>query len=194
MGSVESHTKDSCAGNDLPGRVSSETADGFEAGAVAGQFTVTISAPSSTDTVIDYTLTGTATSGTDYTPLTGQVTILAGDTFATIDIPTIDDAMAEPTETVIATLTGIASGDADISIGGTSSGTINLIDNDSVTWSITGDASVTEGGTASYVLHMTGVVPNGEAITLRTPTRRVIGPIFKAADVALPKNIHPAQS
>jgi transposase len=35
---------------------------------------------------------------------------------------------------------------------------------------------------------------NGEPITLRTPTRGAIGPIFKAAGVALPKNIRPAQS
>ncbi len=142
------------------------TADGFESGSAAGRFTVLISTPSSTDTVIDYTLTGTATSSNDYTPLTGQVTILAGDTFATIDIPTIDDAMAEPTETVIATLTGIASGDADISIGGTSSATIDLIDNDNVTWSLTGDATVTEGVAANYALHLAGIVPNGEAISV----------------------------
>ena len=82
------------------------TADGFESGSVAGQFTVTITTPSSTNTVIDYTLTGTATSGIDFAPVSGQVTILAGDTSATIDIATIDDAMTEPTETIIATLTG----------------------------------------------------------------------------------------
>lgn len=35
---------------------------------------------------------------------------------------------------------------------------------------------------------------NGDPIILRTPTRGAIGPIFKAAGVALPKNIRPAHS
>jgi len=142
------------------------TADGFETGSVSGQFTVSISSPSNIDTVIDYSITGTATSGNDFTALTGQVTILAGDTTATIDVPTIDDALAEPTETLTATLTGITSGDGDISLSGATTATINLIDNDTVTWSITGDASVLEGATANYVIQLAGLVPNGEAISV----------------------------
>lgn len=35
---------------------------------------------------------------------------------------------------------------------------------------------------------------DGETITLRTPTQGAVGPIFKAAGVALPRNIRPAQS
>ena len=45
------------------------TTDASEAGLVNGEFTVTITNPSSTDTVIDYTVAGSATSGNDFTPL-----------------------------------------------------------------------------------------------------------------------------
>ena len=45
-----------------------------------GRFTVTLSQASATDTVIDYSITGTAANGTDFALLSGQVTILAGAT------------------------------------------------------------------------------------------------------------------
>jgi len=70
-----------------------------------GQFRVT--RPSSNtagDMVVHYTVSGTATNGDDYTMLTGTVTILDGQTSATIDVVVTDDAIAESTETVIVTL------------------------------------------------------------------------------------------
>ena len=45
--------------------------DADEAGLVNGEFTVTMTNPSSTDTVINYTVAGSATSGNDFTPLGG---------------------------------------------------------------------------------------------------------------------------
>ena len=62
------------------------TTDGNEAGPVDGVFTVTQSTTAVSDTVIDYTVTGSATEGTDYDNLSGTVTIPAGDTTATIDV------------------------------------------------------------------------------------------------------------
>ena len=44
-----------------------------------GRFTVTLSGASATDTIIGYTLGGTATEGSDFTALPGFVTILATD-------------------------------------------------------------------------------------------------------------------
>ena len=69
-----------------------------------GQFTVTISKPSDTDTVISYVVSGDATPGSDYTTLTGTVTILANATTATIDVNVIDDNLLEDNETVTVTL------------------------------------------------------------------------------------------
>ena len=124
------------------------TSDGDETGPTTGSFTVTLSTTSATDTIVDYSVSGTAASGSDFTPLSGQVTILAGDTTATIDVPVIDDILVEGTENVGITLTGIASGNPSIAIGGTSSASINLYDNDHATWSISGDSSVGEGNSA----------------------------------------------
>src|SRR5205807_2298444 len=52
----------------------------------SGVFRVTQTAVSSTDTVVNYSIGGTATAGSDYTALTGSVTIPAGQTFADINV------------------------------------------------------------------------------------------------------------
>ena len=63
------------------------TTDANEAGPVDAQFTVTQSTTSASDTIVSYTIAGTATAGgTDYTTLSGSVTVLAGATTATIDV------------------------------------------------------------------------------------------------------------
>ena len=89
-----------------------KTTDGNEAGPVSGVFTVTQTAASSTDTILSYSVGGTATSGSDYTALPSAVTIPAGATSAPITVAVNDDSLVEPNETVIVTLTGITAGDA----------------------------------------------------------------------------------
>jgi hypothetical protein len=112
-----------------------------------GQFTVSLSNISSTDTVISYSVGGDATSASDYTPVTGTVIILAGQTSALIDVNVINDVLLEDNETVVITLTGISSGDADISVGAANSDVVTISDNDTaeVTIGVT-DSSVTEEG------------------------------------------------
>ena len=101
-----------------------------------GQFTVTQTALSSSDTVITYSVGGTATpSGTsalvdDYTKLTGTVTILAGQSTATIDVTVLDNALVENDETVIVTLTGFVSRDPNVSLSGTLTDTVTIFDDD----------------------------------------------------------------
>ena len=68
-------------------RIAANDADASETGPDNGQYTVTLSKASSTDTTIAYTVTGTAASGDDFTPLSGSVTITAGNTTAAIDLP-----------------------------------------------------------------------------------------------------------
>ena len=80
-----------------------------------GVFTVNLSTASATDTVVGYSVAGTATAGTDYTALSGAVTISANATSATISVPVIDDSLVEDGETVIITLTGVTSGTASLS-------------------------------------------------------------------------------
>ena len=68
--------------------------------------TIQVNRSNNTNTalVVNYTVSGTATSGVDYEALPGSVTIPAGASSVPIVIRPIDDTLLEPTETVIVTL------------------------------------------------------------------------------------------
>jgi len=104
------------------------TTGATEAGG-AGVFTVTQTAMSSTDTVVSYTVGGTA-SGADITALAGTVTILAGDTSATVNVTATNDALVEGAETVSLTLTGTDNGAITVDAG-SATDSIDITDNDS---------------------------------------------------------------
>ncbi|MBF7093427.1 hypothetical protein IUY40_17980, partial [Flavobacterium sp. ALJ2] len=53
--------------------------------------------------IVNYTVSGTAINGTDYTALTGSVTIPAGSSYATIEIAALTDNLIELDETVVIT-------------------------------------------------------------------------------------------
>ena len=122
------------------------TTDGSEGG-TDGQFTVTLSSPSSTNTLISLSVGGTASGGVDYASLPFNATIVAGQTTAVIDVAVLDDSIFEGNETVEVTLLGIASGEAGISVGSANTATVNIVDDElGQTVSITAiDGS--EGGT-----------------------------------------------
>lgn len=67
-------------------------------------FNVTRSDTGATDLVVTYSVTGTATAGSDYEVLTGTVTIAAGQTAASFSLVAINDSDYEPDETVIVSL------------------------------------------------------------------------------------------
>ena len=123
------------------------TTDGDETGPVAGVFTVTQTAAASVDTVLTYSVGGSATSGDDFTALSGTVTIAAGSTSATINVATINDALVEATEDVIVTLTGFTARDPNVTIDGANDvATLDIIDNDAATVSITATTNADESG------------------------------------------------
>jgi hypothetical protein len=75
-------------------------------GTLNAVFIVTLSAASSQNIVVAYaTADGTATAGTDYEARSGQVTIPAGQTSATIAVPVTGDRSAENSETFSLRLT-----------------------------------------------------------------------------------------
>ena len=117
---------------------------------VNGVMTLTQTAVSSTDTLIAYSVAGAATPGTDYTALSGTVTIPAGATTATITIPVIDDFIVEGDETVIVTLTSITSGLATLGVTLIATNTID--DNEPAIVTI---ANTTEGGGRASQRRMT---------------------------------------
>jgi large repetitive protein len=142
------------------------TANGNEQGAVSGVFTVTQTNPSSVDTVLNYSVGGTATSGSDYTPLSGSVTIPAGATSATITVPVIDDTQPEPTETVSVTLTGIAAGNTNVVLDpspANRTATLSILDNDIGTTIDLADASDSGASNTDNITNVTTPTLTGAA-------------------------------
>ena len=132
------------------------------------QFTVSMTNPSDSPTVIAYTVIGSATSGTDFSPLPGTITLPAGATSGTINLNVINDAIVESNENVTITLTSITSGDASISIdpaNATDSATIT--DDDTAEWSISGTPVVGEGANAKYTIGLAGTLQAGETATVQ---------------------------
>ena len=109
----------------------STTANGAEPN-TDGAFTVTLSSTSASDVVITYNVGGTATAGSDYTTLSGTVTVLAGQLTAQIPVDVLDDALAEGVETVMVSLQTatspytILTADASLNITSEDVGTISF--------------------------------------------------------------------
>ena len=133
-----------------------------------GEFTVSISSPSDSPTVIAYSVTGSATSGADFAALSGTITIPAGATSGTIDLTVIDDSLVEGIEDVTITLTSITLGDSQITIDpANDSDTATIADDDTAIWQLIGDASVNEGAVATYNLSLLGTLQAGESVSVR---------------------------
>jgi len=79
-------------------------------------FTVTLDQAAATDSVMTYSsAAGTATDSTDYTGVSGTLTIVAGQTQGTIDVPVLDDSIYEGDEDLVmnlVTVSGVTVGDA----------------------------------------------------------------------------------
>ncbi|WP_255902152.1 Calx-beta domain-containing protein [Paradesertivirga mongoliensis] len=105
-----------------------------EEGLVDGQFKVSfpLGYTSSVATTVNYAITGTATNGTDYTSLTGQVIIPAGANSADIDILVNDDLIIESTETVSLGLSSATNSISALSVNPLTTVTADLRDNDNI--------------------------------------------------------------
>ena len=147
-----------------------------------GEFTVLLSNASDTDTVISYTVAGTATSGTDFAALTGSVTIQAGLTSATIALNTLDDAILESTESVTLTLDSVTSGDSDITIGAADSATVLIADDDVAQATITAnDPNATEPGDhGQYTVVLSNVSDTNTIISYTVSGDATAGADFSA--------------
>jgi len=95
-----------------------------EAGRTPGAFTVTRAGSTASPLAVTYTVGGTATNGTDYTSLSGSVTIPAGAGSATITVTPIADSLAEGDETVVVTL----SANPNYGLGAANSATVTIAD------------------------------------------------------------------
>jgi hypothetical protein len=123
-----------------------------------GAFTISITNPSDSDTIINYSISGTAASGVDYTALPGTITILAGSTSAIVNVSVIDNLILEDDEAVILTITGVTGANsAAVSVSGSqNSATLTLTDDDTAQVSVAAtDSTASEpGNNGQYTISM----------------------------------------
>ncbi len=115
-------------------------------------FDVTLSGESSGDITLTLGFTdGSATGGTDYINTAEQITILAGDTTGTVDVPTIEDTTDEPDETFVVSVISVDSG----IVGDTNDTAIGtIIDNDPPPNVTIDNASATEGTSINFPVNL----------------------------------------
>ena len=126
-----------------------------EAGLDTGTFTITRTGDTTNALPVYFDLVGSATYGSDYQPLALSATILAGETSTTVAVTPIDDAIPEINETVILQLSPAIT----YTLGGTTSATVAIIDDEAVSVSIVAtDATAAESGgdTGTFTLTRTG--------------------------------------
>lgn len=117
-----------------------------------GEFKLTLDKPAPRDTLVKYTIAGSATpnqdnnDNPDYQPLTGSVLISSGQSSAVIDVTSIDDRINEENETIILTLQ--QDEDRSYGIKGDGEATLTIKDNDKIpTASITNFTNPSEPNT-----------------------------------------------
>ncbi|WP_305070291.1 Calx-beta domain-containing protein, partial [Microcystis sp. LEGE 08355] len=140
-----------------------KTTDGNEAGSASSVFTLTRTGDLSSALTVNYTLAGTATLGSDYNdPSLGQATFAAGVYKATITLPTKDDLLSEPSETIITTITA----PAGYTISGPNTATATIIDNDLGTLTLVKTTDGKEAGPVSSVFTLTRTGDLSSALTV----------------------------
>ncbi len=121
----------------------------------------TLSQTASQDITVTLGVSGTATSGSDYTLSSTTITILAGSLTGAVNLNSIDDTRDEADlESVIIDITGVAPGSAATE-NGTQSVTVSISDNDaapSVTGFSISSTSLTESAQAASIVATIGAV------------------------------------
>ena len=92
------------------------------------------------DITVKYTVGGTATAGSDYTALSGTVSVPKGATTATIPVTVIDDGVGEDGETVVLKLTG----NSGYGVASADTHTLTIVDNEPRASFASASRSVTE--------------------------------------------------
>ncbi len=104
-----------------------------EGGGTNGVFTFTRSGDVSGTLTVNYTISGTASNGTDYVTLSGTVTFAAGASTTNVFVTPINDSAAEATETVTVAI----GASPNYGIGTPATATISILDNESPVINIT---------------------------------------------------------
>lgn len=170
--------------------VTASTPTANEAGPANGVFTLTRTGDLGVPLTVNYTVSGTAASGSDYTALPGSVTFQAGAISTNITVAVSNDPTVEFTETVILTLGG--SLNYAIGIG---SATVNLLDDEPATISLaptTSETRLLEGFSAQklgFTLTRMGLLGSDLTINLGYPGTATLGADYNGpATVAIAAN------
>lgn len=142
--------------------VSATDAAAAETGLDPGTFTITRTGATGASLAVNYSMSGTALNGTDYTSVTGSATIPIGSATVTVTITPSDDAIFENTETVILTL----STNAAYGVGTTASATVTIADNEPTVTVTATDSAAAEAGLNPGTFTFTRSVVSNSVLTV----------------------------
>jgi len=130
---------------------------GAETGQTQFTATVTASAPVSGDQTVNFALTSGTAGTADFVSIPVSITILSGQTSGTATFNVFDDSLVEGTESATFTISNPTAG---ITLGTTTSATVNITDNDvpalpDLTISQSAPETVALGGSYTYTLTVT---------------------------------------
>ena len=129
VGSPGTHTLTIAASDPTTTASFASASQTVDEGAGTRNVEVTLDEVPASDITLAYTVGGTATAGSDYTALSGTVTVSKGATTATIPVAVIDDGAHELDETVVLTLVG----GTGYKVGGSAAHTLTIAANDTPT-------------------------------------------------------------
>jgi hypothetical protein len=159
-------------------------ADASEPGSNTGTFTITRTGSTSSALDVFFTVSGTATSGTDYTALTSPVTIPAGQLSVTLTVTPVDDFTAEVAETVIVTITNTA----NYNVAAPGNATVTIDDDDDDRYHVW-VANLTPGEAAAQETALQGGVGNPDS-GIWTEVLPVVGTQLTTAEFVPPANMN----
>jgi hypothetical protein len=133
--------------------------DASEAGANNGLFTVSRTGPTAFPLTVNLTRGGTATATTDYANVATSVTILQGQSSATVTVTPVLDALLEDPETVVLTVAPGA-----YTVGTPDSATVTIADSGTTVSIAATDATASESGGDPGVFTVTRTGPTGVAL------------------------------
>lgn len=128
-------------------RITALDAVASEPGTDTGAFTISRDRGTDTALTVNFTVGGSATSGTDFLALGTAVTIPAGAWATNLTVTPRDDAVAESNETVVVTLTTLGA----YRVAPTeASATVTLVDNEALVWVTASGESAEDGASLGY--------------------------------------------
>ena len=158
-------------------------------GGDGGVFTVSRTDASTAAAItVNVSLSGTATSGSDYSAITLPITIPAAQSSVSFAVTPVNDTAPEPSETVIATITA-----GGYAISGLSSATVTITDDEPFVSVAASDAFAREGGeTGAFTITRTGNTAAALDVFFTLSGTAVDGTDF--ATIASPVSIPPGQA